>query len=341
MMRRSPTACRVWASLLILVALCAAATRVDAHQLGIATLDIERLGAAAFRVELRHHRSPDRAANRLDGGARCRVEGPAQHRLAAPDAVALTWTLHCRDGMGAPRLRLSAPVDGIVVLGTDAGGLVKQRYHPTPGGMLTLRLDSTAEQPLAVLRHYALLGAEHILGGPDHLLFVTALLVLAARPGRLLWAVTGFTAAHSVTLALATLGWIDLPQASVDVLIALSLALLGGEILQRGAPHGTPLPVRQLWLYAVVFGLFHGLGFAGSLRSIGFPDDNLPLALLAFNLGVEAGQLLFVALIGSAAMLIMRALDRRPTVAARLVGYLVGISGTYWMLQRGAPILIG
>jgi len=141
---------------------------------------------------------------------------------------------------------------------------------------------------------YFNLGLEHILLGLDHLLFVLALMLLCSGWQQLLLAVTGFTLAHSITLGAATLGHISLPQAPVEVLIALSIVFVASEILakQRGR---SSLATRLPWLMALTFGLLHGLGFAGALIDIGLPQTSILLALLTFNLGVEAGQLVFIA----------------------------------------------
>ncbi|BBM00582.1 membrane protein [Microbulbifer sp. GL-2] len=141
---------------------------------------------------------------------------------------------------------------------------------------------------------YFNLGLEHILLGLDHLLFVLALMLLCSGWQQLLLAVTGFTLAHSITLGAATLGHLSLPQAPVEVLIALSIVFVASETLakQRGR---SSLATRLPWLMALIFGLLHGLGFAGALADIGLPQTSIPLALLTFNLGVEAGQLVFIA----------------------------------------------
>ena len=144
-----------------------------------------------------------------------------------------------------------------------------------------------------VARTYLGLGVEHILLGFDHLLFVLALLVLVRGGKRIVLTVTAFTVAHSITLVAATLGWVALPGAPVEATIALSIVFLAREIAMVWRGHAS-LTERMPWLVAFVFGLLHGLGFAGALAEIGLPQNAIPLALLCFNVGVEVGQLLFV-----------------------------------------------
>jgi len=156
---------------------------------------------------------------------------------------------------------------------------------------------------------YTVLGVEHILSGYDHLMFVFALLFLVGFNQRLVWTITAFTAAHSVTLALAALGWLVLRSPPVEATIALSIVLVAGEALHTKATLARRWPA----LVAFLFGLVHGLGFAGALKDIGLPQYHLPVALLTFNVGVELGQLLVVGLAYAA----WRALAGRPGFVLR------------------------
>ena len=165
-----------------------------------------------------------------------------------------------------------------------------QRLTPTETTFQIAKLPSA----LAVVETYFELGIEHILLGIDHLLFVFALLLLVSGARRLVATITAFTAAHSITLAAATLDWVRLPAPPLEAVIALSIAFVAAEILQAQKGN-TSLTIRQPWLVAFTFGLLHGFGFAGALAEIGLPSVEIPLALLFFNVGVEAGQLLFIA----------------------------------------------
>lgn len=180
---------------------------------------------------------------------------------------------------------------------------------------------------------YALLGVEHILSGYDHLAFVLGLLFLVGFRRRLVATITAFTLAHSVTLALAALGWLTLRPPPVEATIALSIMLVAGEAL-----HKRPTLARR-WpaVVAFLFGLVHGLGFAGALKEIGLPEHHLSVALLTFNVGVEMGQLLVVA----AAYLVYRGLAGRPRLAmARTPAlYAIGSVAAYWSIGRVASLL--
>lgn len=180
---------------------------------------------------------------------------------------------------------------------------------------------------------YWRLGTVHILEGVDHLLFVFALLLLVSGLMPLLKAVTSFTVAHSITLVLATLGLVHVPPAPTEAIIALSILFLASEIIrQRNGEIG--LTERYPWLIAFMFGLFHGLGFAGALSEIGVPQHEVPLALLMFNVGVETGQLLFIGVV-----LILFALLRRlpvtaPQAAWRVLPYGIGSVAAFWTIER-------
>jgi hypothetical protein len=201
-----------------------------------------------------------------------------------------------------------------------------------------LRSDATelvvpgvgAGAPLAtVLWRYGELGVEHILEGTDHLAFVLALLLLVRGWKRLVGTITAFTLAHTITLALAVLGVLRVPSAPVEAMIALSIVLVAVEVL-RPADRVPTLAHRHPWLVAFLFGLMHGLGFAGALAGLGLPPDQVPAALLAFNVGVEIGQLAFVAVM----MLPVLALRRLPRWAQAVPAYAIGAMAVDWAIER-------
>jgi hydrogenase/urease accessory protein HupE len=191
------------------------------------------------------------------------------------------------------------------------------------------------ERPSQVLRSYLALGVEHILTGVDHLLFVLALMLLVASRRRLVLTVTAFTVGHSVTLSLAVLGVVAVPTGPVEALIALSILVVAVELARD--PDGPPSLMQRLpWTVTFAFGLLHGLGFAGSLAEIGLPAGEIPLALLSFNLGIEAGQLVFCAVcLGPLAAL--RSM-RIATVPAwtKLAAYPIGTLAAFWFIERAA-----
>jgi hypothetical protein len=176
-------------------------------------------------------------------------------------------------------------------------------------------------------------GIDHILLGVDHLLFVLGLLLIVRTPWMLVKTITAFTLAHSITLAIATFGVASIPAAPLNAAIALSILFLGPEII-RAWRGGTSFTIRHPWVVAFAFGLLHGFGFASGLAAIGLPRADIPLALLMFNVGVEIGQLAFVALI----LLLVRAFEvlqvRWPRPVELAPAYVVGSLGAFWTLQR-------
>lgn len=196
---------------------------------------------------------------------------------------------------------------------------------------------------------YSVLGVEHILTGWDHLLFVIGLLMLVEWNRRLFWTITAFTAAHSVTLAASALGWIQLRQGPVEACIALSIVLVASEALRTRQTAARRWPA----LVAFLFGLVHGLGFAGALREIGLPPQHLGWALLSFNLGVEAGQVLVLSLCGALILLVRSTTQhgvnaphatnhlawRNPQTWRTTAIYAVGSLACYWSLERLATLI--
>jgi len=180
---------------------------------------------------------------------------------------------------------------------------------------------------------YGRMGTIHILEGIDHLLFVLALLLIVNGFGPLFKAITAFTVAHSITLALATLDVIHLPPAPTEAIIALSILFLAAEIVHKHDGK-IGLTERWPWLIAFLFGLFHGLGFAGALSEIGVPQAEVPLALLMFNVGVETGQLLFVSVVLALMALARRLPISAPTGAWRVAPYGIGSLAAFWTIQR-------
>ena len=217
------------------------------------------------------------------------------------------------------------------------------RFAPVERSVQTFRL--TASAPTAtilaeadfaqVLRDYFVIGAEHILFGWDHLLFVIALVLLVRDPWPVVKAATAFTAAHSITLVATTLGYAGLPSRPVEALIALSIVFLAVEIaLLMRDPERQTVTRTYPWLVAFGFGLFHGFGFAGALAEIGLPQGEIATALLAFNIGVEAGQLLVIAALAALLAVLVRAAPMAEGAAIRLATYAIGATGSFWLIER-------
>ncbi|MBB5212845.1 HupE/UreJ family protein [Microbulbifer hydrolyticus] len=196
---------------------------------------------------------------------------------------------------------------------------------------------------------YFVLGIEHILLGIDHLLFVLALVVLVSGGRQLIATITAFTVAHSITLALAVLGMVSVPQAPVEAVIALSIVFIATEILHKLEGRKT-LAIRKPWVVAFGFGLLHGLGFAGALSEIGVPEHAIPLSLGLFNVGVEAGQLTFIAAVCGLMFLLRRVkpvqlwetrTGTTATAASALpVAYLVGGLSAWWLVDRTIALIV-
>jgi hydrogenase/urease accessory protein HupE len=185
---------------------------------------------------------------------------------------------------------------------------------------------------------YLRLGVEHILMGVDHLLFVLGLLLIVPHRWMLLKTITAFTVAHSLTLAVATLGYARAPLLPLNAAIALSILFLGPEIVRAGRGD-TSFTLRHPWMVAFAFGLLHGFGFASGLTSMGLPRSEIPVALLLFNVGVEAGQMLFVLLLVLLARAFRTLEMRWPRWVDAVPAYTVGTLGAYWTLQRTVLLL--
>jgi hydrogenase/urease accessory protein HupE len=252
------------------------------------------------------------------------------------------WLATCGEALDGAEI----VIDGLENTQTD----VLIRIEKTGGGVITSRVTSDAPSlavPADLSRgevfwQYLVLGFEHILEGWDHLLFVFALLVLIQLPEPLIKAITAFTVAHSITLAAASLGLVTVPSPPVEAAIALSIVLLAVEILRQGGARAS-LTQTYPWAVAFLFGLLHGLGFAGALTEIGLPEGDIPLALLAFNLGVEAGQLTFVAAVLSVFVVARRfgpalvaAFHTPGAPGTRALGYAIGAVSVYWLSERVA-----
>ncbi|WP_120501095.1 HupE/UreJ family protein [Roseovarius sp. EL26] len=256
-------------------------------------------------------------------------------------AWSVAWMATCDGGLKGETVAIpgleSQRTDVLIRVGfSQSGSMLAYRLTPSETAFI-LPQEQTVWQ---VLWQYGQLGFEHILEGWDHLLFVFALLILIQNTGRLIGAITAFTLAHSITLALATLGVVDMPGSPVEAVIALSIVFLAVEILKQDLSNPR-LSARFPWVVSFLFGLLHGLGFAGALSDIGLPEGDIPAALLAFNLGVEAGQLTFVFVV-IAGFVILRQMSKSVAQQFRTVGapghsamgYAIGGVAIYWLVER-------
>lgn len=267
--------------------------------------------------------------------AECRLlSNPAV--IHAASAQISEYRLQCEAGLVDGRIEFpglaSSLINVLVSLRYADGHSLSRIASPREPEVL---LQRTQQTQLAV-SGYLLLGIEHILGGADHLLFVFCLVLLVRDRWALFKTISAFTLAHSITLAAATLGYVHVPGLPVEATIALSILFLARELV---LPQDRAIADRPWWLVAFVFGLLHGLGFAGALSEVGLPAGDVPLALLLFNLGVEAGQLLFVAAVLALRPLLSRLAGTWQQRFRLLPGCAIGAVAGFWFLQRMALLL--
>jgi hydrogenase/urease accessory protein HupE len=263
---------------------------------------------------------------------------PLRSSYAAGTAVQ-RWRVRTEGGLAGKAIEFpnlaASRIDVLVRIERSDGTAQVGRVLPVAPRFIVTASPGNFE----VAQTYTVLGIEHILTGFDHLLFVLALLILVQGTRRLIATITAFTVAHSLTLFAATLGWIHVPGPPVEAVIALSIVFVAGEIVhaRRGRPG---LTRRYPWIVAFTFGLLHGLGFAGALAEVGLPPLSIPMALLFFNVGVEVGQLIFIA-----AVLAAIAAGRRighalklapPAWLWRVPPYAIGGIASFWLVQRVA-----
>ena len=269
----------------------------------------------------------------------CRLATPDRQQLT-PGAVIVRGTLTCPAGLPGKTIAISGLeatiTDVLVRLHHADGRLESHLLRPASPSVTLGGSTSSLERALG----YVQLGLQHILLGVDHLLFVLGLLLIVSDRWMLVKTITSFTVAHSITLAIATLGHASAPLPPLNAAIALSILFLGPEIVRtwRGE---TSFTIRHPWVVAFAFGLLHGFGFASGLTSMGLPKAEIPLALLLFNVGVEIGQVAFVLLV----ILLERSFRvlevRWPRLVGHLPGYAVGSLGAYWTIQRVLVLLGG
>jgi len=307
-----------------------------AHEFSPGFLGLVELEPGVFRVQWKvsltggladalSPRFPDGCA--FDGGLSAYVMG---------DARVQQRKLRCDGGLAGQRIAIgglpATMTDVLLRIDYLDGSAVTQRLTPA----VPATVVPVAQGAAAVLGTYFMLGVEHILIGIDHLLFVFALLLLVDNVRRLVITITAFTVAHSITLGAATLGLIQVSQAPVEAVIALSILFLASELGRQPARADShaDLAVRFPWIVAFIFGLLHGFGFAGALAEIGLPAQAVPLALLFFNLGVEAGQLIFIFAVLALAWGWRQARLPAPRAWRIATAYGIGSVAAFWVLDR-------
>ncbi len=325
--------------LIVLVPALGSLSPAAAHDIGISQANLTEMDGNRFVLSVK---AGPAAAHLFAPPAlpeHCRFTGYPQ---GVQGASGKTFEFVCSDGLTVgDNISLPWRRDGVMLNAEWRDGSRAKRLFRNDAGQIQVRLTELQARSgywLNAAARYSVLGIEHILLGIDHLLFVLCLLLIVQGPWMLVKTITAFTAAHSISLGLATPGLIHIPPRPVEAAIALSIVFLATEILHArqgrfGLTHQYP------WVVAFGFGLLHGLGFAGALSEIGLSQSEIPVALLFFNVGVEIGQLLFVL-----AFLLLRwalvRLEFRWSYAIQLMPvYLVGTVATYWLLERIGSIL--
>ncbi len=283
--------------------------------------------AVRWRTPLRVAREAERAPQLPDA---CHAVGASDHEIT-PSFQERRFRVACRTGLVGRTIGVS----GLAETGTNAlvrleladGRRVARVLHGDAPSFVVPERDA----PAAIALGYAHLGIRHLATGFDHLCFLAGLVFLVRGWRRLAGTVTAFTAGHSITLALAVLGWIRLPSAPIELGIAASLLWLALE-MARGP--GAFSGFRRPWLMAGGFGLLHGLGFAGALREIGLPPGDVPLALLSFNLGIEIGQLAAIGSLGLAGAACTALAATPPPWLRSVASHAIGALAVYWCIER-------
>jgi hydrogenase/urease accessory protein HupE len=326
----------------VIVSVCAVLTLgmggiAAAHPLAPSLLDLRERERGLFDITWKTSLLQPTGANvRPEIPAHCKsITAPKPEREAS--GISFRWTVDCGAsgivgqplrvlGLGQSRTGALVRVvlmDGrrlqSVLTGDDAGFVVPARPNS-----FRMAVD------------YAQLGVEHILTGPDHLLFVWGLLLLVRNRRALIVTITAFTLGHSVTLALAVLGYVAFPTGLVEFAIALSIVVLAVEL---ASPANGGTLRRRPSLLAGSFGLLHGLGFAGALAEVGLPPEEVPLSLLSFNVGIEAGQLVFVASVLLAGRLLRTAVAGAPRWVHAAPAYAIGSLAVFWCFERSQLLL--
>jgi hydrogenase/urease accessory protein HupE len=249
------------------------------------------------------------------------------------NAYSERWTMKCSGGLNGGTIHIAGlsgtVVDVLVRLERLDGTTQVTRLTPSAPSFVVESVPGA----LGVARTYTVLGVEHILSGIDHLLFILALLLITGGGWKLVKTVTAFTVSHSITLTLATLGYVHIPQRPVETTIALSIVFVAAEIL-RGRRGITGITARAPWVVAFAFGLMHGLGFASGLSEAGLPVAHIPTALLFFSIGVETGHFLFIGVVLSLIALARRVKLPAPPWAQLIPPYAIGTVAMFWVIQR-------
>ena len=325
---------------LVLMALAAAAPRADAHPLAPALLDLREVTAHQFDILWRTSTSRAGLGNvepRLPDN--CSEVSAPKAGIEDGEALVARWRVDCgAAGLVGKSIAASglseSGINVILRIHWQSGGETKALLGP----LLPALVVTPPEAEPSVFSSYLGLGVQHLLTGLDHVLFVLGLVLLVNGKRRLVATVTAFTVGHSLTLGLAALGMIAVRQAAAELAIAITVLVLACE-LGRSREASASLLRKKPWLMAGVFGLVHGLGFAGALAEVGLPRSEIVTALLGFNVGIEVGQILLVA----ALLLVVAVWQRRAPASSALarnaVATLIGSLAAFWCIERTVTML--
>jgi len=334
MIRRAAASC-------LMVALLALPWAAAAHDLGIARALLEEMPGGRYALAIETSPALAQLFQPPELPARC-AQGEAPGPIG-PDQTTLRYEFACAEQplTASDVLRLPWQRQGVMLAARWADGSTARQFFARTSDVIEVPLHALQAGSGSITdaaSRYLGLGIEHILLGVDHLLFVLGLLLIVNGPWMLVKTITAFTLAHSITLALATLGLVDVPPRPVDAAIALSIMFLGAEILRvrQGRPG---LTARTPWVVAFAFGLLHGLGFAGALTELGLVPGEIPLALLFFNVGVEIGQLMFVVTFLALALALRQVQVVWPRWAEPLPAYAIGTVAAFWFIERTSAIV--
>jgi len=320
--------------LFILLLFATFALNAVAHEVRPAYLDIRETAPETYDVLWK---VPGKGENLRLG---IFVEFPVDSKNLTEPRASMTsnifverWTLKRAGGLAGGTIHIAGlsatATDVLVRMETLDGTTQVTRLTPSAPSFVVARIPGA----LAVAGTYIQLGIEHILSGIDHLLFVLALIIITGGGWTLVKTVTAFTVSHSVTLSLATLGYVHIPQQPVEAIIALSIVFVASEIVHaRGGRPG--LTARAPWVVAFAFGLAHGLGFAGGLSEAGLPSAHITTALLFFSLGVETGHFLFIGAVLALFALVQRIRIPLPRWTELVAPYSIGTLAMFWFIQR-------
>lgn len=332
---------RRWRILLVLLLGVSVAQFAHAHRFAPSLLQVDEIAPQQYNMVWK---TPAQGVSNVPlrplWPQSCAVQNASQPQLE-DTGIVTSWQLQCAQLGEGGLVGQTLGVSGLGANQASAMVMVKlldgrqyQQVLDTEHPDFVVPAQSTAGD---VMRDYTRLGIDHIWMGVDHLLFVFGLLLLVGSGRRLLWTITAFTVGHSITVSLVTLGFFDFPVALVEFAIALSIFILAVE-LTRVDKHDVLW--RNPWWLAAGFGLLHGMGFAGALAATGLPQDNVPLALLFFNVGIELAQISFILVVLAVWYVVRKPLAPWQDRLLPVPVYILGALSAMWCIERGLEALL-